>query len=283
MTATRQPAYPPDTENVRDGTMGLLEHLDELRSRLIKALLAIGAGMVAALFFVDRIADILLAPAREALGIDSSIVTSKPGEGFAYTFDVALISGLVLASPFVMYQVWRFVAPGLYARERRLVIPFVLMAATGTVAGALFSHFIVFPSTMAFFDAFNRPWMKAMPRLQDTFSLYKTLLVAMVAVFQLPTLVFFLARLRLVTAGFLWRNIRYAILIIFVAAAVLTASPDPWNQTVVAAPMLGMYLLSIAIAWLVRPRDDSETAVEAVGLVISAAAFEQARRKKWTR
>ena len=269
----------PDREE-HEGSMGLLEHLDELRSRIIKACLAIGAGMLVSSYFVDRIADVLLAPARRALGIDTGIITTVPGEGFAYTLDIALIGGVVLASPFVMYQVWRFVAPGLYATERRLAIPFVLMAACGTVAGALFSHFIVFPSTMAFFDAFNRPWMKAMPRLADTFSLYKTLLIAMVAVFQLPTLVLFLARLGIVSAGLLWRNLRYAILASFIVAAVLTSSPDPWNQTVVAAQIIVMYLLSIVIAWIVRPRSDSSAVVEGMGLVISAAAFEQARRTR---
>ncbi len=106
----------------------------------------------------------------------------------------------------------------------------------------------------------------------------------MVAVFQLPTLVFFLARLRLVTAGFLWRNIKYAILIIFIVAALLTSSLDPWNQAAMAAPMLVMYVLSIGIAWLVRPRGDDERTesdgTSGLGLVISAAVFEQARKRR---
>jgi sec-independent protein translocase protein TatC len=261
--------------------MLFLEHLDELRSRLIRACLAIAAGMLVAFFFVDRLADVVLAPTLRALPAGASLVTTKPGEGFAFYFDVALIGGVVLAAPIVMYQVWRFVAPGLYAREKRLVVPFVLMAAGGTVAGALFSHVILFPSTMTFFGAFDSPAMKFMPRVEDTFGLYKNMLLGMVAVFQLPTLVFFMARLRLVTARFLWRNIKYAILIVFVVAAVLTSSPDPWNQTVVAAPMLAMYLLSIAIAWLVRPRDDDPSDPSSgMRLVVSAAVFEQVRRQR---
>jgi sec-independent protein translocase protein TatC len=129
------------------------------------------------------------------------------------------------------------------------------MAACGTLAGALFSHSILFPSTMAFFATFSTPDTRLTPTLENTFDLYKNMLLGMVAVFQLPTLVFFLARLRLVTAGFLWRHIKYAILIVFIAAALLTSSPDPWNQTIVAAPMLAMYVLSIGVAWVVRPRD----------------------------
>src|SRR5258705_13749803 len=112
---------------------------------------------------------------------------------------------------------------------------------------------------IAFFGAFNSPAMKFTPRVEDTFDLYKMMLLGMVVVFQIPTLVFFLAKMRLVTARFLWRHIKYAILIIFIVAAVLTPSSDPWNQTIFAAPMIGLYLISIGIAWMVAPkRRDSE-------------------------
>ena len=111
---------------------------------------------------------------------------------------------------------------------------------------------------IAFFRTFDSPRMRFVPRIEDTFELYKNTLIGMVAVFQIPTLVFFLAKMRLVTARFLWRNIKYAILITFVVAAVLTPSPDPWNQTVFAAPMIAMYLISIGIAWLVGARRGKE-------------------------
>src|SRR5204862_6022269 len=101
------------------------------------------------------------------------------------------------------------------------------------------------------------PVMKFMPRVEDTFELYKNMMIGMVVVFQMPTLVFFLAKMRLVTARFLWRNIKYAVLIIFIVAAVLTASGDPWNQTIFAAPMIGLYLISIVIAWIVGPKKDT--------------------------
>jgi sec-independent protein translocase protein TatC len=118
---------------------------------------------------------------------------------------------VVLAAPFVTYQVWRFIAPGLYGREKRLMIPFIALTTLGTLAGALFSHYVLFPSMMAFFWTFDSPRMRLMPRFEDTFELYKNILIGMVLVFQIPTLVFFLARIRLVTARFLWRHIKYAI------------------------------------------------------------------------
>lgn len=129
----------------------------------------------------------------------------------------------------------------------------MLLTTTGAVAGAAFSHYIVFPYMIAFFGTFDSPELAFMPRVEDVFDLYLKMLAGMVAVFQMPTFAFFLTKLGLITAGWLWRNLRYAILLIFVAAAVLTPSSDPWNQMVFAAPMLVLYLLSIAIAWLFGP------------------------------
>ena len=261
--------------------MGFLDHLDELRRRIIHALVALAAGMGIAFFFVDRIAAFVLGPTLRALPAGTRLITTRPGEGIAFYFDLALIGGVVIAAPFITYQIWRFVAPGLYSRERRLVVPLLLMAFFGTIAGAAFTHYLLFPSTIGFFAQFNSRFTIYTPRLEDTFGLYKSLLLAMVAVFQIPTLVFFLARLGLVTARFLFRNTHYAVLIIFTAAAVLTSSPDGWNQTIVAAPMIAMYLLSIVVAWLVAPRDSGESDHSGhLRLVVSASLLEQARRRR---
>ena len=203
---------------------------------------------------------------------------------FSFYLDLALIGGVVLAAPFVTYQVWRFIAPGLYAKEKRFAVPFVLLATAGTLGGALFSHYVLFPAMMGFFQAFASPRIRFTPRVEDTFELYKNTLIAMVAVFQIPTLAFFLAKMRLVTARFLWRHIDYAILLIFIAAAVLTPSLDPWNQTVFAAPMIAMYLMSIGIVWLVRPRSDFDVSTRGgsnnLRLVFAATVIDQARRHR---
>ncbi len=271
-------------DDVTNGRMGFLEHLDELRTRLIRSCLAIVVGMLIAFAFVDRIANFVLAPTLRMLPAGATLIMTRPGEGLAFYLDLALIGGVVLAAPFVTYQVWRFIAPGLYGREKRLMIPFIVLTTLGTLAGALFTHYLLFPSMMAFFWTFDSPRMRLMPRVEETFELYKNMLIGMVAVFQIPTLVFFLARLQLVTARFLWRHIKYAILISFVAAAALTPSADPWNQTVFAAPMIGLYLISIGIAWIVAPRRRSAPTNRITSrdlkLVFAATVIDQARRRR---
>jgi sec-independent protein translocase protein TatC len=171
-------------------------------------------------------------------------------------------------------------------------VPFVLLATAGTLAAVAFTHYLMFPAMMSFFAKFGTRRLQFMPRLEDTFDLYLNLLLGMIVVFQMPTLALFLAKLHLVTARFLWRNIKYAILIIFIVAAVLTPSPDPWNQTAFAMPMLALYVLSIGIAWLGQPkRDRQDDASPRLQLVIAATVLDRARkqparpsaRRRWRR
>jgi sec-independent protein translocase protein TatC len=183
----------------------------------------------------------------------SRLIYTQPIEAFSLYIDIALLAGGVLASPFVLYQFWRLIAPALYSHQKKFAIPFVGLTSVGAVAGAAFSHYIVFPYMIAFFGTFSSPDVAFLPRVENTFDLYVKMLLGMILVFQIPTVVFFLAKMGLVTARFLWRNIKYAILIIFIVSAVVTPSSDPWNQTVFAAPMIALYLLSIGIAWMVSP------------------------------
>jgi sec-independent protein translocase protein TatC len=269
--------------------MGFLDHLEELRKRLIRSCIGIAAGMGIAFFFIDRVADVVLGQIIRTLPPGSSLIYTNPSGGFAFWFNLALIGGIVLAAPFVMYQVWGFVAPGLYAHEKKWVIPFVLMTTAGTICGVLFSNYVLFPGMMKFFGSFSTARVRMMPSIDDTFDHYIGMMVGMVAVFQMPTLVYFLAKLRLVTARFLWTHLKYAILIIFIAAALLTASPDWWNQTMFALPMIALYLISVAVAWIVGPKD--EESVRAVwrttrlGLVLAAAHLQwgDAHRKRQPR
>jgi sec-independent protein translocase protein TatC len=170
---------------------------------------------------------------------------------------VALIAGVVLAAPVIMYQVWMFIAPGLYANEKKLAVPFVLLSTSGFIGGALFNHYIVFVWMMAFFASFNTPDLVFLPRLDDVFDLYTKMLLGMGVVFQMPTIIYFLAKMKLVTWRFLARNFKYAILIIFIVAAVITPTGDMITQTIFAAPMVGLYLLGILIAWMVGPKKKS--------------------------
>ena len=272
-----------EPEDEPEARMGFLDHLDELRARLIKSCIALGAGMVVALFFVDRIASFVLAATIQVLPPGSELIATRWGETFSFYLNVALITGAVVAAPFVSFQVWRFIAPGLYSGEKTHVVPFVVLAVAATICGALFSHYVLFPGTMAFFAGFSSPRVKFLPRIEDTLDQYLKMLLAMVIVFQLPPVVFILAKMRLVTARLLWRNIEYTVLVIFILAAVLTAWADPWNQTVFAAPMIALYLFSIGLASVVEPKRDrvSETRPGSghLRLVFAATVLDQATRR----
>lgn len=141
----------PD-EDAPNGTMAFLEHLDELRTRIIRSCIALGIGMLVSFAFVGRVADFVLGPTLRALPPGTTLIMTRFGEGLSFYMDLALLGGVVLAAPFVAYQVWGFIAPGLYARERRLVLPFMILATLGTLAGALFTHYVLFPSMVSFFS-----------------------------------------------------------------------------------------------------------------------------------
>jgi sec-independent protein translocase protein TatC len=283
LSAGLRPDDDPDND-AGGGAMGFLEHLDELRKRLIRSAIAIGVGMAISAVFIDRIANFILDQIFRTLPAGSALIYTNPSEGFSFWFNITLIAGLVLSAPFVMYQVWSFIAPGLYTNEKRFVVPFVLLTSIGTILGAAFSNYVLFPGMMRFFSAFSGPRLHMMPSISDTFDHYIRMMIAMVVIFQMPSLVFFLAKFRLVTARFLWRHFKYAVLVSFIVAALLTTSADPWNQTLFALPMIGLYLISIVIAWLVAPKAESDQATETgsrkLGLVIAAAVFEQARRRR---
>ena len=245
---------PPEDDEESGEKMSFLEHLDELRKRIVNACIAIGVGFLISFVFIDRIFNFVFGPSRKVLPAGVRFVYNRPAEAFSLYIQLALISGALIAAPAVMYQVWLFIAPGLYAKEKKFAIPFVLLTTGGLLVGAAFNHFVAFPLMMAFFASFNNPQLVFMPKVEDTFDLYLTMTLWMGLVFQMPTLVFFLAKMRLVTAGFLWRQLRYAILATFVIAAVITPTGDPMNQTIFAAPMIILYVLSIGIAWVVNPR-----------------------------
>lgn len=252
--ASRAPNRLPEQDDEALGTkMSFLEHLEELRTRLIHSIIAIVVGVLVSFTFIEKVFNFVFAPIRRELPAGSKLMYTEPGEAFSLYLQIAFIAGIVLAAPYVMYQVWLFIAPGLYTKEKRFAIPFVLFSTIGFVAGAFFNHYIVFPFMMAFFGSFNAPDLAFMPKLEPVFSLYTKMLIGMGIVFQMPTLVFFLAKMGVVTARFLWRNFRYAILVIFIIAAVVTPTGDMLTQTIFAAPMIGLYLLSILIAWLVGP------------------------------
>ena len=231
----------------------VLTHLEQLRRRLVYCAIAIVVGMLVAFGFINPIFAFVFKPLRGVLPAGSKLIYTQPGEAFSVYVQIALIAGIVFATPFIMYQIWRLIAPALYLHQKRLALPFILLTTGGFVSGALFNHYIVFRWMMAFFGSFDTNNLAFMPRLDDVFGLYTKMLFGMGLVFQMPAIVFFLAKMGLVTARFLWKSLKYAILLIFIAAAVITPSGDAATQALFAMPMIGLYILSIFIAWVFAP------------------------------
>jgi sec-independent protein translocase protein TatC len=253
-TGALQPDLDEDEDGESAGKMSFLEHLDELRKRIVASCIGVAVGVLLSFAFIIQIVNFILTPTWKVLPAGSKMIYTQPGEAFGLYIQVSLVMGVVVAAPWIAYQVWLFIAPGLYANEKRLAIPFVTMSTLGFAGGALFNHYICFPFMMKFFGSFNNADLVFMPRLEDVFDLYTKMLLGMGLVFQMPTIIYFLAKMRLVTARFLLKHFKYAVLIIFIIAAVITPTGDMITQTIFAAPMLGLYLLSILIAWIVRPR-----------------------------
>lgn len=240
-------------ESALDGLLGdlsVLEHLDNLRRRLVRSAVAACLGVLVGFTVINQIVDFILGPTRRSLPSGTHLIYTAPGEAFGLYIQVSLIAGVVIAMPYIMFQVWRLVGPIVPSSARRFTIPFVLFTTLGFLAGTGFSHFIAFPYMMAFFASFDTPDLRFMPRLDGVFTLYAKMLLAMGTIFQMPTVVFFLAKVGLVSARLLWRSSRYAFLAIFIVAAVVTPTGDVVTQTIFAAPMAVLYVLSIGIAWV---------------------------------
>jgi len=234
-----------------------LGHLEELRKRLIVCAIVVGIGFVISYFFSEKIFQLLIEPLRAVLPEgDHLIFTSLPEMFFTY-LKVALVTGVLLAAPFLFYELWMFVAPGLYRNEKKLVVPFVISSTILFVGGALFGYLVVFPLGFKFFIGFSSEYVKALPSVKQYFSFSLKLLLAFGIVFELPVVIFFLAKLGLVTVDLLKRQRKYAILLTFVAAAILTP-PDVITQCMMAGPLIVLYEIGIFIARFARKKEVEE-------------------------
>lgn len=232
------------------GNISVLDLLDNFRKRLLRSAIAAAVGVLLGFALISRVVDFILAPTRKALPPGTPLIYTQPSEAFGLYIQVALILGVAIAMPYIMLQIWGLIGPIVPPSVRRFTIPFVLFTTLGFLGGVAFTHYIAFPYMMAFFASFNTPDLQFMPKLDDVFDLYAKMLLGMGAVFQMPAVVFFLAKAGLVTARFLSRSFKYAFFLIFVAAAVITPTGDMVTQAIFAAPMVGLYLLSIVIAWI---------------------------------
>lgn len=237
-----------DDEPVGEGRMTFLEHLDELRKRITHAVGGLLVGFILSFVVIDRVQAFIYARLTADIP-GGKLIFTEPGEAFFLWMKMAALCGVLIASPYIMLQVWFFIAPGLYAKEKKLAVPFVLSSSALFIAGAAFSHFVVFPIAWKFFAGFSNEYMEFTPRIDPVFGMYVKLLLGIGLTFQLPVLMFVLARLGIVTAGFLMRNFKYAVLLIFIFAAVITPDASPVTQIMVGGPMIVLYLFGVAVAW----------------------------------
>jgi sec-independent protein translocase protein TatC len=252
--------HEPDDEEPPEGRMTFLEHLDELRKRITHAVVGLLIGFVIAFGFIQQIWNFVFARLTADIP-GGQLIFTEPGEAFFLYIKMAAIAGLLIASPYVMYQVWLFIAPGLYANEKKLAVPFVVVASTLFVSGAAFSHYILFPFAWRFFASFSNEFLAFTPRVEPVWALYVKLLLAMGLVFQMPMLMFVLARFGMVTARFLATQFKYAVLLIVIASAILTPDGSMVPQMIMSAAMIALYAISIGVVWIFgKKRIDSDEA-----------------------
>lgn len=230
--------------------MSLMEHLDELRRRIVHSAAYLAVGFFICWFFRDRIVAFLQAPLNK---IGKSLVFTHPMDALNLDLQASLLAGAILASPFILFQVWLFIAPGLYQKERRFVVPFMGATVGLFLTGASFGYFFVLPAAIRILIVDFGHNFTPMVTIEDYTSFFLSVILGLGISFELPILIFFLALLGVVSPKFLWDNIRYAILAVFLVAAIITPSPDPWTMCIYAIPMLVLYLVGIGVAWWVHP------------------------------
>ena len=230
--------------------MSLMEHLDELRKRIVRSAIFLFLGFIIAYVFHERLYGLVQAPLDK---LHIKLNYTHPMDPLNLYLQVSLIGGAILASPFILYQVWLFIAPGLYQKEKRFVVPFMTATVGLFLTGAAFGYFWVLPGALKilildFGNKFN-----PVVTIEEYTGFFLSIILGLGVSFELPILIFFLALFGIVSPRFLWKNIRYAILAVFVVAAVICPSPDPSTMCIYAVPMLGLYIVGIGVAWWVHP------------------------------
>lgn len=243
-----------------DAKQPFMSHLEELRKRLIRSFLAVGVAFCGAFYFAKDLFNLLMRPLLKVLPKGQTLIFTGLTEMFFTYLKAAFVAGVLIASPVIFYQAWKFIAPGLYRNEKRYILPFVISSTILFVGGALFGYFIVFPYGFQFFLGYQTNLIRAMPSVKEYFSLATMLLLAFGIVYELPVVMFFLTKIGIVTVPFLKKNRKYAILISFIVGAILTP-PDPGTQCMMAIPLIALYEIGIIVARFARPvkkKDEEE-------------------------
>jgi sec-independent protein translocase protein TatC len=237
-----------DNELESSAKMSFLEHLDELRHRLIVSISAVGIAFVGCFSFSARIYDFLAVPITQNLS-GAKLAYTNPTDPFTIYMKVALLAGVFVASPIVLWQIWLFISPGLYAHEKRFALPFIFSTSILFLLGGAFAYYIALPMSFRFLINLGSSFTPVVT-ITEYLDLILTVILGCAIIFQIPILIFFLTIFGIVNARFLIRNLRYAILIIFVVAAVLTPTSDIPNMLIFSTPMLLLYLVGILVSWI---------------------------------
>lgn len=229
--------------------MTFLDHLEELRKRLVISLIAVAVAFFACWAFAEKIFALLQAPLTAYLPPGDKLAYTRLTAPFFLYMKVSFFTGLFVASPVILLQLWMFVAPGLYKRERRLAAPFIIFGTLFFILGGWFGYRYLLPATCSFFVETGKQF-KQMVTVDDYFGFASTIILATGIVFETPILIFFLARLGIVTPAFLLQKFKWAVVLSFVIAAIVTPTPDMVTQTALALPMIALYLIGVLIAWM---------------------------------
>jgi len=250
----------PATEEEQDqlrGHMSFLDHLEELRKRIINSLIGVAVALCVSWWAADYLFRLVSKPIVAA-GVQLNM--TKPTEGFNLELKLALLAAVFLAAPYILAQVWLFISPGLYKHERRYALPFIIFSSLLFVVGGLFGYFIAFPFAIQFLIGWGKNMgLTTIVSATEYFDLFTMVELGLGVVFEIPALIFILSRMGLVSAGFLLRNTRYAILIAFIIAAIITPTTDIPNMLIMAVPMILLYLLGVGVAFVFGKKRRRET------------------------
>lgn len=263
----RPPPKPPTDEEDDDEDDGMLrmsflEHLEELRSRIIKALMGLAVAFILSIIFANDLWRVVSQPATVALrhlGFNDKLAQITPMETFSTVWvKLPMLTSIFLGSPWILYQVWAFIAPGLYKKERKWAVPFVICSAGLFILGGLFAYFVAFRYGLEFLLGIGRDInIQPMVSVTEYFDLFVNVTLGIGLVFELPVLIFFLTLLRIVTPGFLIKNSRYAILAIVILAAIVTPTPDVFNLMMFAMPMALLFFVGVFASYLLVLRREN--------------------------
>ena len=248
-TEVNSDAEEPELEERDSGKMSFLEHLDELRKRLLHVVAYIGIGFVACFVFAKHIYHFIALPISRSLPAGTKLAYTNPTDPFTIYMKVAFIAGIFLTSPLILYEVWKFIAPGLYRKEKKYVVPFLVSSVFLFVLGGAFCYYVVLPQAYAFLIGLGADFMPVI-KIDEYLDLTNTMLLGFGLIFEMPVIVAFLSLFGLVSAQFLWRKFKYSIVIIVTLAAIISPTGDAFNLMIWSAPMILLYIISIGVAAL---------------------------------